>query len=396
MVSLAYLKTAGITVMTLLGLLTAAEVSVALAVDFRICDDCHFERLEQDRGQYYQHQAFAGNECSACHMTITVPEFTEVSPPPQQSQQQRISWLADSPLSDNSHYFWFADEGLRETLVVSLRNRQGQVHLEEVPVPPLSQLESVHDNGKIPQLSNVRVVEVRRGVFLNVTIAWQTDVLTAAEVRYGPLELNQHVDSGGRLGYEHQLILNQLEPDSSYHYQVAARDVFGRTAQSEVLGFSTSRASIVKTTSDTAAPQHRGDPGPTVSFARHDDGFFVEVGLEQPFMVSAGTRGERRSVSAPTFDGSASAGRDPHTDLSHEIWRSLESCHQCHVKDLASSHPVNVLPRPGMIIPPEYPTLADGRITCVSCHTVHGADRQWLTRKRSNRELCVGCHQDML
>jgi predicted CXXCH cytochrome family protein len=71
-------------------------------------------------------------------------------------------------------------------------------------------------------------------------------------------------------------------------------------------------------------------------------------------------------------------------------------CRNCHQSQSGTTHPVNVLPPPGMIIPPEYPTLADGRITCASCHSTHSSDYEYLAIRAGKRELCVGCHKDML
>ncbi|MBD1401088.1 cytochrome c3 family protein [Pelovirga terrestris] len=366
------------------------------AADFRICEDCHFERLEADRGRYYQHQAFVTNDCASCH--VRAPETSTLDRPaaaPPPAQQQRISWMTDSVLPGTSHYFLLAAEGLRETLVVSLRDHLGQMHREDIPLPPLEQLAAAPDDGRTPHLTNVRVVEVKRGVFLSVAIAWQTDVLATAEVRYGTAELNRRNDSVGRLGFEHQLILNQLEPNKTYRYQVISRDLSGREAVSEVLTFSTARE-IARRQDNSPAIGAFSAPAVMVDLRRRGDDYLLEVHLDQPRVVSIGSKGG--PIERPReADNAMNRNRNrPHAGLSDEGWSSMESCRQCHEKNVAASHPVNVLPPSGMIIPPEYPTLADGRMTCASCHAIHGSDQEYMTRQRSKRELCVGCHLDML
>ncbi len=366
------------------------------AADFRTCEDCHFERLEADRGRYYQHQAFATNDCASCH--VSAPETSTPDQPtfsPAAAQRQRISWMTDSVLPDTSHYFLLPTEGLRETLVVSLRDHQGQMHREDIPLPPLEQLAAAQDDGRTPQLANVRVVEVKRGVFLSVSIAWQTDVLATAEVRYGIAELSRRNDSAGRMGFEHQLILNRLEPNKSYRYQVISRDLSGREAVSEVLTFSTAREIARR---QDNPPAIGGSSAPTVMVAmrRRGDDYLLEVQLDQPRVVCIGTKGGPLERPGEADDAMNRSRKRPHAGLSNEAWSSMESCRQCHEKNVAASHPVNVLPPPGMIIPPEYPTLADGRMTCASCHAIHGSDQEYMTRQRSKRELCVGCHLAML
>ena len=363
------------------------------AVDFRVCEDCHFERLEHDRGQFYQHHAFAVNDCSSCH--VSAAQNPSPPPPPLLTQQQRISWITDSVLPDTIHYFLLPAEGLRDTLVISLRDQQGQVHREEMLLPPLAQLEAADDNGRTPQLTNIRVVEIKRGVFLTVTIAWQTDGLADAEVRYGTSELNQRVDSGGRLGYEHQLVINQLEPNKTYRYQVISRDLSGRERVSEILTFSTVRA-MPRQQDGKPIVGRSGSTAIMVDVRRRGDDYLLEVQLDQPRIVCVGIKGRRVEQRREVPGALSKSQKKPHAGLSDEAWSSMGSCYQCHEKDEAASHPVNVLPPPGMVFPPEYPTLADGRMTCASCHAIHGSDQEYLTRQRSKRELCVGCHLDML
>jgi predicted CXXCH cytochrome family protein len=385
-----------IAAISMLLLLTIAGVSAISAADFRICEDCHLERLEFDRGRYYQHQAFATNDCASCH--VSAPENPAVGEPVSPSptaQQQRISWLTDSILPGTRHYFLLAGESLRDTLVVSLRDQQGQEVREEIPLPPLNQLDSAEDNGMTPQLVNVRVVEVKRGVFLTVTIAWQTDSLADAEVRYGTAELSQRIDSSGRLGYEHQLVLSQLQPNTNYRYQVISRDLSGRERVSEMLTFSTSRA-VARRQSHEPVVGASSAPAVMVDVRRRGDDYLLEVQLDQPHIVCIGSKGGHVVRPGDVDDAMNRTRKRPHAGLSDEAWSSMESCRQCHEKNVAASHPVNVLPPPGMVIPAEYPTLADGRMTCASCHAIHGSDREYLTRQRSKRELCVGCHLDML
>ncbi len=162
-----------------------------------------------------------------------------------------------------------------------------------------------------------------------------------------------------------------------------------------MLTFSTSRA-VARRQSHEPVVGASSAPAVMVDVRRRGDDYLLEVQLDQPRNVSIGSKGER--IDQPR-DAPAAVGKtkkNPHAGLSDEAWSSMASCHQCHDKDEAASHPVNVLPPPGMVIPPEYPTLADGRMTCASCHAIHGSDREYLTRKRSKRELCVGCHLDML
>lgn len=83
-----------------------------------------------------------------------------------------------------------------------------------------------------------------------------------------------------------------------------------------------------------------------------------------------------------------------HTNLQNKEFTSLTTCSNCHPEGMgASSHPVNILPPKGMSIPPEYPTLADGRISCMTCHKRHASNIQFRLVKARDKEFCVGCHR---
>jgi predicted CXXCH cytochrome family protein len=77
------------------------------------------------------------------------------------------------------------------------------------------------------------------------------------------------------------------------------------------------------------------------------------------------------------------------------------SCHkdaaQAHFFEPGSSHPINVVPSPGVTVPKELgvtfvPGLG-GVITCTSCHTPHGASPKLLKITDDQDKLCVACHR---
>lgn len=68
-------------------------------------------------------------------------------------------------------------------------------------------------------------------------------------------------------------------------------------------------------------------------------------------------------------------------------------CHSCH-GDGGVSHPSDVLP--ARAVPQELPLSTEGRITCATCHFMHGESRAFADFVRvDNRrgELCLACHE---
>jgi predicted CXXCH cytochrome family protein len=132
-------------------------------------------------------------------------------------------------------------------------------------------------------------------------------------------------------------------------------------------------------------------------FQRLGTNYFLELAFAQPVAIFIGSQGIAMKQSLPDkSSGALETGNNSHDDLSSKQDITLEVCRSCHQNQNTATHPVNVYPKPGMIIPPEYPTLPDGRITCMSCHEAHGSDYEFLMIVSGKRELCIGCHRDMI
>ena len=90
---------------------------------------------------------------------------------------------------------------------------------------------------------------------------------------------------------------------------------------------------------------------------------------------------------------------EPSKDENHEQGlRSVDDiginvCYSCHTKkNLGISHPVGVYPTREIRIPEELPKGSFGQILCLTCHTPHGSDEEYLGRKPVSAQLCIACH----
>jgi predicted CXXCH cytochrome family protein len=283
--------------------------------------------------------------------------------------------------------------------VIQVQGGGGASFRQEIAVPPLKTLAEVKDSGLPPVVSAARVLKIERGLFLSATIGWQTDTITDALVSYGTKDLSQTSQPSQRFGHRHEVILYDLKPDKTYHASIISRDLFGRRQTSEALTFSTAKALTAAQSARSAnLPESEGEPRLTSNFRRVGTGYLLELALDRPAWVYVGAGGMPRKPEPPVGSTGVVGGEDDkfHEGLSTRQVASLEACQGCHENQATATHPVNVFPKPGMIIPPEYPTLPDGRITCRSCHEPHSSENEFLAVKPDKRELCVGCHRDML
>ena len=74
--------------------------------------------------------------------------------------------------------------------------------------------------------------------------------------------------------------------------------------------------------------------------------------------------------------------------------RQERLCAGCHAKALgpspASSHPSGIVP--ARALPDAFPLDAEGRLTCSSCHDLHGDAARFLRGGGVDR-TCLACHQ---
>lgn len=379
----------------------AALVSACLplpvqAIDFKICNGCHRGVLEEMLRPYL-HVPFLQQRCGECHIAQDLPAAREKIAPTVPARS-KISWLGEGVMADSLHGFVLPGAKVGNTLMVEVREGGGLVSRKMIPAPPLHGLAEVENpSGTPPIISGLQVLEVKRGVFLSATVGWQTDTLADAQVRYGTGELSQTAKSGNRFGRRHEVVLYDLKPDQTYRFTAVSQDLFGRSRNSEPMSFSTSKPLSVSPPVAALSPLGGEEAGVVASFSRIGADYLVELTLGKPGSVFVGSREVPPTPAAPAASDAPTGGNDRHhAGLSSKRAVSLDVCGSCHRKSATATHPVNVLPKPGMVIPPEYPTLPDGRITCRTCHETHSSDHAYLAVKGGRRELCVGCHKDML
>lgn len=69
------------------------------------------------------------------------------------------------------------------------------------------------------------------------------------------------------------------------------------------------------------------------------------------------------------------------------------TCNRCHGAQ-GPSHKTNIAAKPG--VPPNLPLSVDGRITCATCHFMHGENNAFGDFLRLNNRrggLCLSCHK---
>jgi len=359
------------------------------------CGDCHREVVERGMGKRYVHMPFLKKQCAACHVsgqTVSVPTRQQIAAV-KEPLPEKVRWFRDAPGVAVSHWVLLSPDQLGDTLIYKAWDGASRMPMRQLAVPPLATLPNKANDGKPPTISAVEVLDVRRGISTTATIAWNTDEFADSQVAYGP-DAPSSTKADRKLTRRHQVLLTGLDKDKAYRFQVISSDLFGNRAQSAVQEFATDKTFML----DESRHEEAGGAGSKVEVT----GQLFRQG-EQYLAVFEANRPVSLSLGVPEVEEGSLAQQTPrqvvdspsHPVLKSQVETNISACDGCHAYlKQGYSHPVNVFPKPGMVIPKEYRLLPDGRISCMSCHVEHGGDYEHRLLKSGKKDLCLGCHTD--
>ncbi len=347
----------------------------------RECEDCHKETVDLASRQPYLHPPFAEGNCGSCHF---------YPPKLRPSDAGQSIWISTPVGTIHMATFPFKKGGRWRGWIRVIREGVMEERPLEIKAKDLPLLE----DRKPPRLSPPRVGKVRRGVFWQAEILWDTDEPATSQVEYS-LDAKSWATTPRDEGYctEHRVMLSDLEKGMLYHIRARSVDPWGNEGVSE------------ETTFRVEAETHEGDrqrtaPSSSTGPLRIQD---VRIGRTPRGLVIISWRcpvpaeGTLELVELPEEDAlRAREANNGHEGLifKGDRERGFESCYRCHPPHtLGASHPVGVRIPPDMKVRGGLPT-ADGMILCISCHNPHGSRYPYLLRLSNERELCISCHGD--
>ncbi len=392
------LKAAAVQILaiTLFALAPPMAVSAAPSNSGESCVGCHQSLVDKGRGQRYVHAPFLQNNCTACHIEgVAVSSASETTTTGTEAgSEDVVNWL-DLPFHRaQEHWIQLGGELYGSTLTVKAKGSGYRPPVEKISLPPLASLPLLNNDLLPPQLSEIKVVDIRKAMTVSVTLTWETDEFSDSQVNYGREELTSS-KSVPTLTRKHEVTLVGLDPGKKYQYRVVSRDVHGNTARSEILEFDTRRHLIAADSAIAAqGPVTEANPGWHLYRLDQNSGYLLTYTAPQPVTLDIGTTAPSPSL-FPEDTAYSSDSTNGHPVLKTSGDTNISICRDCHQEIQANySHPVNVLPPPGMEIPPEYELMPDGRISCMSCHSAHGSAYRYRLVKSGKADLCRGCHRN--
>jgi hypothetical protein len=120
---------------------------------------------------------------------------------------------------------------------VKVKDSEGRKAVSsEVRFTPSTVTTNITNDNMPPLISNLRVEELKEGVFYSAVLAWETNELSSSAVEYGfqgaPVNL---FSMGNQYTTNHRIIFSGLVSGKVYIFRVISKDPFGNTAGSEDL-----------------------------------------------------------------------------------------------------------------------------------------------------------------
>ncbi|MGV1100002.1 cytochrome c3 family protein [Thiovibrio sp. JS02] len=353
------------------------------------CCLCHQGVCEDVASKRYVHAPVLEQQCAVCH----IADSHGGKQKREKGNQEKVRWLAKDFQADTVHWFNLPAELEGREIVVRADAGGREVLRAELNMPALAATAELPVPAGPPQITALRVLEVRQGVFLTARIAWKTDRIADSAAYYGEKDLNGRSPVETRLATDHEVVLSGLLPGRNYKFTAVSQDVFGNRAVSPEMTFST--RSLF---SSPAAPQNAvsGKNQVSADYFRKGNQFLVQIRSQAPVAMMVGVAGGG-SFAGQRGESAGGAGLPPeHLPLTDFHYLTVTTCYSCHPQAKGVlSHPVDVLPKRGMRIGREYRIQEDGRISCMSCHVPHASDNEYRLVKGSKKQLCVGCHNNM-
>lgn len=377
-------------VLMLLSLVMQIETAFA---ESNKCLKCHKEIWQEAMAKRVIHKPFLEKNCIGCHAANILS--SQKQPSSSSSGEEAANWKGKNLIPSTSHWFDF-ESADSATMILEASYESIVRSYREITLPPLDDLPDVIDvfGENPPIISEIEVLEVAKGILLTANIHWHTDRQTRSMLNYGINGLNQKTPLSKQLLTEHYETLSNLKSGQQYQVIITAEDILGNKTKSDIFNFSTTTTFSNPITQDCCLVRPLDLDA---NFFRKGDRYMVNITAAQPVKLFFALLGpdcsspEAKNRPQSLDDQSQQTNR--HIITNDEETVTFLACKHCHLND-SCNHPVNVYPKKEMQIPVNYPTMIDGRLSCISCHAPHASDFSFRLIKYYRQELCNDCHNN--
>ncbi|MBI3753730.1 MAG: FecR domain-containing protein [Deltaproteobacteria bacterium] len=349
---------------------TSIPVTVPIEMKESGCIGCH-ENVYSSIIRYSKQHPRSSDECQMCHITDLAPA-REIP--------------VDTFTRENLIYLDVADI-VNYRVKVKVKDREGREAVSrEIGFAPSSINEALMDDKKPPLISNVRVEEIKAGIFYSAVLTWETDEPSTSQVEYGLSSKYGEVSPpDNRYTKEHKAIIDRLVPDEKYHIRAISKDPFGNAARSDDFIFKAKKPFVEK----QDEPQNK----PSV-----DDIKVVKIGGETALWWKTNKKTTSVVEVAEVISRKNIVSKEPHyPGLTTMKYAGLDGClsEGCHKGSIhkKTAHPTGSLSWMKVTPPADLPLAGGAIMLCSTCHSPHGGNYDHILRKEESK-LCTSCHRE--
>ena len=359
------------------------------------CRKCHKEVYNEF--YTYPHIPFEKRECDKCHLVETASEISKTSFSGDKGKGQWEKLTENFCFKDHLVLVSGLSKEATYRFIINGKDARGNDFSffggDFIP----SELPMWENDKKGPEIFDIKVVEINRGIFCEAIVSWRTDEPSTSLIEYG---MADDFDNASPLSIalvkNHKVALDGLEEEEVYRFRVKSDDIFGNSTMSPACTIKTSEM-----TPDPKAQEKQADnsslPGISGKVGLLRVGISrVAILWETNVAVDSELKWQtvkKKKLAKMSLTSSRKKEKVHGSGLRGAKSLGIDVCCGCHpASDLGVSHPVGVYPRGDITVPESLPTVEGGMITCVTCHNVHGSNQKYLARGKVLQDLCRSCH----
>lgn len=363
------------------------------------CLKCHQKLLDVATAKMVVHRPFSQNQCALCHTPTDKVTTTESSPTEElikeTSESGEIEWLAESFIENTLQVALLPANICNADLIIKLWYQNRDKQQETIRCPDTPAMPIKLSPKQSPTISLFQRDHYNDKLFTRAMFSWTTSVPCRCKLFYRSdnHDYIEHEDDFYTVSH-HQEIRN-FNPANT-QVSVQCDDTFQQHIEIPL----TPITMLPLQAEPAEETQNQELAEFTTNFKRVGDAIEITISTSQPAAIALG-RNEVKTLllpvpqQQPLITAADLPAAAEHPPLTQQKQLNTTVCFQCHKETVeVASHPINVVAPPGMIIPPEYPLLSDGRMTCMTCHASHGSNNEARLLKEGKKELCIGCHKN--
>ncbi len=333
------------------------------------CLKCHEETLMTAITNPYQH-IVVQDSCVLCHKIE------------ERVDESKVVLWSSSFQSEGTVFIGSLDANKHHKISIEATNIYGKKsERKDISIKPMDKKALPVNTGPLKMISDVRIERITKGLFVEATINWNTNVPATSSIEYrlGNGKYRTMSSAGNLFTRNQSLIFNGLKHKSKYIFRVVSKDISGNVLKSTEYTLNTSDNIAYVNVPEEIKKLPTLITNLGVVKNENNNDYYIKVAANKPVQFKVWIKEVEEETERPCVDFVSTR------------FSTIAICIKCHQQN--SSHPVGVRSKnPKIVVSDNLPTIENGLLTCVTCHYAHGGKTEYYLRVKFTEEICAKCH----